>query len=96
MVIGILLVPAGIGILLVPASGIVGRKMPQVPASVVGRNDAQGYSSRKNDAPGCSMHSSRKNDVPCPSKCSKNESMLLVPASVGGRIDPKIWLIRFI
>lgn len=55
MVIGILLVPAGIGILLVPASGIVGRKMPKVPASVVGRNDAQGYSSRKNDAPDCRM-----------------------------------------
>lgn len=86
MVIGILLVPAGIGILLVPASGIVGRKMPKVPASVVGRNDA----------PDCSMHSSRENDVPCPSKCSKNESMVLDPASVGGRIDPKIWLIRFI
>lgn len=68
------------GILLLSASGVVGRKMPQVPASVAGRNDAQAYSSRKNDAPGprkhsrknyapgCSKHSSRKNDVPCPSK----------------------------
>lgn len=67
MVIGILLVPAGIGILLVPASGIVGRKMPQVPASVVGRNDAQGY---------------RKNDAPVAACTAVGRRMFLVPANV--------------
>ena len=39
MVIGILLVPAGIGILLVPASGIVGRKMPMQGPSKCSRKE---------------------------------------------------------